>query len=233
MIVKLISTAATAALLSLLVASKAGAVTIVYDNFGPGDSYSTNLLWALGQQPGLGDIDRGFAFTPSKNGYLYSVEVAISLTIFASPNVLDLWVMDDAGGEPGNILESFNLVDAMGPAGFLNPPVAAMASGNTFLSASEQYWLIASLPDPTTSAGWNFNTTGDIAPLATRFDLGAWTVNNQGSGAFRITVPEPAVIALFGLGMIALGLTKRNKQGNRKAGCSETGAGSITKRNYR
>ena len=208
---KLISIAASSALLSLSLISTVGASTIVYDNFGPGDSYATNLLWALGQEAGLGDIDRGFGFTPSESGYLYSVEVAVSLTIFASPNVLDLWIMDDASGEPGNILESFHLVDAMGPAGSLNSPVTAIANGNTFLSASEQYWLIASLPDPATDAGWNFNTTGDIAPLATRFDSGNWTVNNQGSGAFRITVPEPSIIALFGLGMVALGFVKKGR----------------------
>jgi hypothetical protein len=101
---------------------------IVFDNFGPGDSYNVNAGSTLGAIPGHPDLASRFSVGAS-SVYLSSVDVAISL-VDRSPstpspdlNDIDILVMTDAGGLPGSVLETFHFVNAMGSFGSLIPPL--------------------------------------------------------------------------------------------------------------
>lgn len=122
-------------------------------------------------------------------------------------NQVELWLMSDAGGAPGSIIESFSFTGAMGVLGQMNPPLTAVSVLRPELQAGTQYWLIASAPAADTDAAWNLNNQGATGPLAFRWSGGAWGITSDTQGAFRIQdIPEPGsfLLLLTGLGLLAL-----------------------------
>ena len=194
---------------------------IIYDNFGPGDTYHQNTGWTLsGGSPIDKDWDQGSAFALDSFGmdyYLDTIDLAVGLV--SGPNELDVWLMTDSAGEPDTIIESFHFSDEMGSFGDLSPPLTANSLLNPLLEADEQYWLIASATGPDTWAAWNLNSTGDVGLRAYRADLGTWGVSERTKGVFRVTgtpisvtpvsVSEPATILLFGSALICVAVFSR------------------------
>jgi len=184
---------------------------IIYDNFGPGDSYQT-IGWTVGS---LFDFDQGNAFAVDSLGmdyYLETIELAVGLV--SGPNELDVWLMTDSAGEPDTIIESFHFSDEMGSFGDLSPPLTANSLLNPLLEADEQYWLIASVSDPETWAAWYRNSTGDVGLTAQGDDPGTWGVSERTKGVFRVTgtpisvtpvsVSEPVTLLLLGSSLLGL-----------------------------
>jgi hypothetical protein len=68
-------------------------------------------------------------------------KLALSLEI-GSNNAVDISLALDALDQPGDVLESFHLVTALGPAGANNAAVAATSLLNPRLLGGVQYWLI-------------------------------------------------------------------------------------------
>lgn len=201
---------------------------VIFENFGPGDEYLTdtgslickdNVLSCVGD-----DKDQGDAFTPpSGNYYLDIIELALGITSLSGEgtNVLDVWLMTDVSGLPGEVIEAFNLSNAMPPYGFGNPPIILTSELHPLLTAGTQYWVIASTPIDNTGAGWNFNSIDDRGPHAFRSQSGGWSwqVEHNLRGAFRILgspaeqpIPEPATLLLLGFGLAGLGFVRRRKQ---------------------
>jgi hypothetical protein len=75
------------------------------------------------------------------------------------------------------------------------------------LSAGQQYWLVASMVDPTATAYWWTPNSGDLGLNAASFDGGPFFVQALPRGAFEIdgaAVPEPASVLLCGIGAVTL-----------------------------
>jgi hypothetical protein len=201
-------------------ACAAEAKTIVFDNFGPNDSYDVSHGYTLavglnstGLPPNT-NLDQGALFIPSDSGYLSDIWLAVGLG--SGANELDVWLMDTVAGQPGSILESFHFSNAMGPFGSNNPPLHAGGNGSTFLTAGLEYWLIASLSGPNAAAAWNLNDIGDQGPITFRENLGPWQGSSAGetiNNVFRVAVPEPGTLGLIGLGFGVMGWGRKARGG--------------------
>lgn len=183
-------------------AAAAAGQTFVYDNFGANWTYNTGTGYTISAGAPIGtDWDQGNSFMPSQSGYVTDVWAAVNHVNGA--NTMDLWLMDDAGGQPGTILESFKFVGAMVPGGFggLHPPLHGVALGTTYLDSKNKYWLIASTPGPDSWCAWNYSLA-DFGDRAARQNMGAWTISQSQKAAFAIAIPEPATLSLLALGLL-------------------------------
>jgi len=199
-------------LVAVCFCASAQANVIVFDNFGPSDSYDVSRGYTLAvglNSTGLPlntDLDQGTLFVPSQSGFLSDIWLAVAL--LSGANELDVWLMDSVTGQPGSILESFHFSNAMGPFGYSNPPLHGKGNGSTFLTQGTEYWLIASLGGPDAAAAWNWNDIGDQGPITFRENLGPWQGSSAGeaiNNVFRVAVPEPGTLGLILLGFGVMG----------------------------
>jgi hypothetical protein len=188
----------------------------IFSTLGPGDTYNLGVGWTIGTINDLWDQGSQFSFTGPNPVSLGSIELAMSLV--SGTNELDVWLMNDAGGQPGSIIESFNFIGAMGPFGDDNPLLVGDSLLNPLLTPNTPYWLIASVPDDgDMGAAWNLSLVAS-GPLAYRHDGGAWGVWSNTMGAFRINdtcgavIPAPGAILLGGIGVALVGWLRRSKR---------------------
>lgn len=181
---------------------------VVYDNFGPGDSFNENFVWAArGGSELQDDVDVAMPFVPSESGPL--AEILIATISFEGANEVDIWLMDSAADTPDTILESWHFTGAMGNVG--DPPILATSEANTPLEAGTQYWLAVSAPVADSIVGWHWNDTGAMGHSSLRTNGGDWVpAGDPTLGAFRVSVvPEPAALALLAGGTLVLRRRRR------------------------
>lgn len=182
--------------------------SVIYNSFGPGQTYSTNT-WNLGYfNPGNGTCALcgavGFNFTPAVSGILTSVELPIQWD--SGTQALEVDLRSDAGNSPGSIIESFNFT-----SGF--PGIVTGTSVlHPTLNAGIQYWLTANATSTSGAGEWFIQLSGPSEERA-RNVLGVWNITSPTrGGAFELdgtaltATPEPSTLFLLVMGIAVMGV---------------------------
>ena len=199
--------AAVAIWLSSIGMADAGMIT-VFDNYKPNFGTATwdgQVINPI-RTPQV-DLDAANAFVPTASGPVSDIWATV--TRIQGVNEIDLFLMSDGGGAPDRVLEMWNVTNAMGLRGGLNPPVHVQGDGGTFLQAGETYWLVASAPLLSTVGMWMYNGVNDQGPSLIREDDGPWRTATGPypflRGAFRVdVVPEPATLCMMAAGALTV-----------------------------
>ena len=203
-------------LIVLVISAGTSQAGVIFSTFGPGDSHSTGFSFDVTSPPANGSTDRdeamGFSVQGVNDFTLTSIELAV-INSFSNNGgtLMDVYLMSDVAGEPGSVIESFQL-DL--PAAFFGGILTASSLLNPILQAGSEYWLVASATEPNSFLGWYFDNNGFTepeGPSLVRVNNGEWQVHTFGRGAFRVngdsiesSVPEPSTIALLLTGGVGL-----------------------------
>lgn len=167
---------------------------VLFNNFGPGDTYYSGAAWTVGSAGGINASVAMFFDVSASTSYEFD-GFALAAKYFSGTDGIRVSLCSDSGGLPGASLESFSLTPSS-RGGVLT----ASSTLHTTLAAGGRYWLAAYGADLTTSAGWFFSPV-DTRGAAHSQDLGAsWVLHSPDPvGAFRISatvVPEPTTCQL-------------------------------------
>ena len=212
-------TVAIGLLLIGVAATPAPAGSVIFSNLGPGDSYSGQVVYAVGYAFGgvLGDYVPASGFTVGATSmYLSTIQVAAGLQTGTNQLTIDLDA--DSGGIPGATLESFTITGAMPPLGTVSSDNLVVATSvlHPLLTAGSLYWVVLNAPS-TTFAGWNLNSIGDMGPFYYTRRGQVIISGTETLGAMLITgqaIPEPSSIVLVSTGAVVIlgcGLRRRRR----------------------
>jgi len=187
---------------------------VIYSNLGPGESFG-----AVGYVIGGGFKEVVAAqFIPAITGESFS-DALVALGLRSGTNDVLVSLETDSGGLPSVILESIDLVGAMST--FSSPSVVTATSVlHPALVAGTPYWLVVSAAVADSDAAWFLKSTGVTTPSShlafndTGSLTGPWidvvdsvpipAFEVDGAAAVTPSVPEPAGLALFGIGAVAM-----------------------------
>lgn len=210
----------------------------IFDNLGPEDDYQRHVGWTVSgrDSPIRAGWEAAMAFTPTGTDYrLDEIQVALNPAGPDHPHgsaapEIQLSLMTSREGQPGDILESWPLVDLLEPPGprVLLPPIRASSTAHPRLSDGSQYWVVVA-GGKSTWAAWNWNAMADQGPQASHLEGQPWVVNWADRGAFRVTgtpVSDPGVppFLLFGVGVWML----MGHQSSVEEGIYRTPEASVT-----
>jgi hypothetical protein len=108
-------------------------------------------------------------FTPSFDATVTKVRIAVSAS--GGNDTITVSIHEDAGGLPGNVLQSFELSDL---PFFGTCCEVAASSANVPVSAGSQYWIAIAPSDETSEATWNWNVTNQTTQPFAFFNAGIW-----------------------------------------------------------
>uniref|UniRef100_Q02CN9 PEP-CTERM protein-sorting domain-containing protein n=1 Tax=Solibacter usitatus (strain Ellin6076) TaxID=234267 RepID=Q02CN9_SOLUE len=200
----------------LLTAGVPSQASIIFSNLiEPGDQYGPDGV-GIGHTPAFstpGDyLSYGVRFVPSLTAQLTMIQAPFA--VVSGPNQVQAFLMGDAGGVPGNVIESFALMNL--------PPPGQLLTINSLLDplvlAGQPYWFVAT-GGGVTFALWTLNLfQGDPNDGgATQFNLGGvpqpWsTGSGTRTGALQVSgdvAPEPATVAIFACAALVFFIRKK------------------------
>jgi hypothetical protein len=197
--------------LALLLLSGTAKADIIFNTFGPGDTYDRSTGWTVGFPGTYQDI--GQAFTPAGNTYTLE-RLVLALGWVTGTNAVDVSLMTAVGGLPGSVLETWHVTNL--PSFGTGGPITVDSVLHPFLEQGTQYFVVSSVPlGESTWAGWNWNIAGTTGPLAFRQNGGPWSAFTDVQAALRAEgspIPEPGTLGLLALGMVVVTVYRWRRQ---------------------
>jgi hypothetical protein len=175
--------------------------TIIFSNLGIPNAYSPGTLagWTVAGSS-VGFAESAMAFTSSGNFMLTQIDVALSYNN-SGTNSAVLTLNSASGGLPGAVLMRWSLTN-LPTYGTCCTLETVTPDSAVFLSAGEQYWLVATAGTNSSFDVWDANSIGQIGPVSQTFTPGVFSGSHFSSeGAFDVqgtSVPEPSTFVLFG-----------------------------------
>jgi len=193
----------------------AWADTVIFSDFGPGNSFSTSVgagIRGSTVEPPSG-LSQAMAFTSGANFTFTNLFLPLSVAQGTGSAMVAL--MSDASGAPGAVIESWTVTNL--PSIFSPTILQITSTLNPALSAGTQYWVGVFPVAADSNIAWWHNNIGNVGPTAFAFASDPvsanWTVLNTSQttlAAFEIQgvnpVPEPGTLLLMatGLGVLVL-----------------------------
>ena len=192
-----------------LLAQSAAARTVVFTNLAAAPPlYDCCFGLIVGDFSG-DEFDLAVSFTPSVSATLDSLDLGIGFN--RGTNAVDVWLIEDSGGTPGSILESYV---GQPPSGSSDSALLTLSSAlHPLLVAGTQYWVAVSAQQLPSSFAWKDNITGDDG-VASRTNGGSWQVfAGETASALRvnatpIAVAEPTSLLLWGTAVAVTALRR-------------------------
>jgi hypothetical protein len=201
--------------------ASANTADIIFNTFGPGNSYDTTTGQQFYQLSLDGILDHYIAvsFVPTTTESLGQILVAVNVPTGESAIVRVTenfdWSLLGGTDGPGVALESFTLT------GNSTPGIVDLTSGlNPVLTAGQTYWVqVDSGAQYTVPGTWYNNNQGITGEVATNIDfckiLCAPLTTNRTAPAVEVLsitpTPEPATLGMFAAGAALMGLLKRKR----------------------
>ena len=209
---------------TVILAVTAPAASVVFDTFGPGNTYAQFNLWDVnGSSTTNGLIETAAQFTAGTSGNLATVD--LGLTYVNGPDPVDVFLYGDAGGSPDNANQT--------PLGTGTPTAAFGTSNNSVVSFSvagsvpvtmgTTYWLILKPASSSTFDAWNVSSPFVPGNVAQSSDDSTWVAQIPVLPAFRLTatstagVPDSGSTILLMLGALVPLLVLQRKLIRRHA----------------
>lgn len=173
--------------LTLMFGGVAQAQQVLYTNFGPGFTYNSGFEYLIADSPNCAfpfPESEAVQFRPPVNAFFQDAIVALGVD--SGTNEMSLYLESDAGGLPGAIIEGPINVTNLATTG-TGSVVTAPSMLHPFLLSGTPYWLVVTVPNANTCAGWFFNSTGDTTNGTTKvYD----DVNGSPTGPWTFSVPR-------------------------------------------
>jgi hypothetical protein len=199
---------------------------IVFTNLGPGGTFDCCGGYGINGSSESPEYAVAAEFVPTADFLFTDAELALSVN--AGTASADVYLMTDASGVPGTILEQWTV------SGLQPTPTGTLFTVDSILNLELQtgvpYWLAVTAPDATSSVSWRRNSTDDltsgsnVAALISSSSLtGPWdtdlSLSTPARPAFEIdgtVVPEPNLLLLCFAGLTAVGLWRRTQRGSNE-----------------
>jgi hypothetical protein len=200
------------------VAAGVASADVLFDNFGPGDTYALDrgqtLAWG---GPLGGDVYEAAAPITVTGGDYYLNRAEIAILHSWGPDLVYADIRADDGGAPGAVLETTS-GSGVTPPFVWAPPMQLQFSGDLVLKDGETYWLALRTEETDALLAWSLNVVDDFGLRAWRINMQPWEVGVGVPGTdsqrqvYRIhgtVVPGPGSIWL---GALALAAARRRRR---------------------